>query len=249
MPRSRVIPPKLHKALLERAGTTGDGGPALSAWLLSAHGIEASPRAVQRYLKEVGDERAPIARAVAREQLSKTVTSDLDAIDQLLRDAQQYQIAAGRLADLVKEAERVAKADLGKAVDEKTGRLKPLSEMPDDIRLAIAGIEVEELFEGQGEARTKIGDLVKVKLWDKTRGIELAAKIRSGHMAMQAMAMEAKLRALRLEMAGALPKTGEASEVRKRLIAKVDAFTSGKAHAGSPLSAGGSAGGGTPEVH
>lgn len=54
--------------------------------------------------------------------------------------------------------------------------LKPISEWPKEVRRAIKEIQVEELFEGQGEAREQIGYAKKVKLTDKIKSIELMMK-------------------------------------------------------------------------
>jgi len=78
--------------------------------------------------------------------------------------------------DVLQELLRVGRVDIAQVVDEKTGRLRPLHEMPEEARRAIASIEVEELFEGRGEEREKIGELVKVRFWDKVRGLELLGK-------------------------------------------------------------------------
>jgi phage terminase small subunit len=56
------------------------------------------------------------------------------------------------------------------------GELLPLKEIPPGVRRAIAGIDVEELFEGRGESRKKVGRARKIKLWDKVRALEMLAK-------------------------------------------------------------------------
>lgn len=73
------------------------------------------------------------------------------------------------------ELARIAFADIGFAFDDM-GQLKPLSEMPEDIRRSIAGLEVHELFDGQGEQKTAIGLAKKIRFWDKPKAIETLAK-------------------------------------------------------------------------
>jgi phage terminase small subunit len=53
------------------------------------------------------------------------------------------------------------------------GAMLPLEQIPPGLRQWIAGMEVEELFEGRGENRERIGYLRKIKFHDKTRSIEL----------------------------------------------------------------------------
>ena len=56
------------------------------------------------------------------------------------------------------------------------GSLKPIHEIPPRMRMAIAGIEVEELWEGRGEALARIGNLHKVKLADRKGSLELLGR-------------------------------------------------------------------------
>ena len=56
------------------------------------------------------------------------------------------------------------------------GTLKPLREMPEHARRAISGIEVEEIFDGQGKDRTWIGNLKKIRLVSKEGTLTLAGR-------------------------------------------------------------------------
>lgn len=76
---------------------------------------------------------------------------------------------------VLEELERIGTSDLIHAfADNNT--LLPLKDMPEDMRRAIASIEVDEIFEGSGESRTWVGYTKKVKLWPKDRGLELTGK-------------------------------------------------------------------------
>ena len=77
--------------------------------------------------------------------------------------------------EVLRELKRIALSDIRRAYTEG-GRLKPISEMPEDIARVVAGIETEELWGGQGEDRAQVGDTVKIKLWDKLRALELLGK-------------------------------------------------------------------------
>jgi phage terminase small subunit len=59
---------------------------------------------------------------------------------------------------------------------EKSGALKNIHDIPKEVRMALAGFEVDELFEGHGEDRTQIGNTVKVKWWDRPKTLELLGK-------------------------------------------------------------------------
>ena len=57
---------------------------------------------------------------------------------------------------------RLARVDIAGAFD-KNGKLKPIHEIPEDVRRAICGVEVDELFEGTGRDREQVGFTRKVR--------------------------------------------------------------------------------------
>lgn len=96
------------------------------------------------------------------------------AIDEALkRRAERVEV---KQDDVLRELMRLALVDIGEAFDD-AGRLKPLKDIPPDVRRAIAGIEVFEETASDGEGgRCTVGQVRKVKFWDKTRGLELLGK-------------------------------------------------------------------------
>jgi phage terminase small subunit len=61
--------------------------------------------------------------------------------------------------------------------------LKPIHDWPDIWRKGlVAGVDVEELYEGRGESREYVGRVHKVKLSDRIKRIELIGK----HVMVQA---------------------------------------------------------------
>jgi phage terminase small subunit len=70
--------------------------------------------------------------------------------------------------DVLRELLRVARSDIAELYDED-GQLKPVHEMPENARRAIAGLEVEEASERHGIIR-------KVKLWSKPQALEALGK-------------------------------------------------------------------------
>ncbi len=77
--------------------------------------------------------------------------------------------------DVVRELLRIAMANPADAYD-ANGALLPIREMPENLQRAISGIEVEEIYSGRGEERVKIGEVRKVKFWDKPRALEMLGK-------------------------------------------------------------------------
>lgn len=56
------------------------------------------------------------------------------------------------------------------------GYLKPIGEIPEHARRVIVGLEIEQLFEGQGKEKIGIGTLKKIKMGDKIRALELLGR-------------------------------------------------------------------------
>ena len=105
-----------------------------------------------------------VAEEIARLKAERSKRTKIDA-DWLL----------ARLAD---EAE----ADVADLYDENQN-LKPVKEWPPIWRKGlVAGVDVEQLFEGTGKDRAHIGQLVKVKLSDRVKRLELIGK----HVGVQA---------------------------------------------------------------
>lgn len=77
--------------------------------------------------------------------------------------------------DVLRELWRIGKADLRLAFDDNS-RLLPVKQLPDDIALVISGVDNEEMRD-DGET---IGDVRKVRTWDKVKALELIGK----HLAM-----------------------------------------------------------------
>lgn len=73
-----------------------------------------------------------------------------------------------RADDVIRELLRLGFSDIGELFDE-SGALRPLREIPEQARRAIASIEVVEERDKDGET---LGVVRKVKLWDKTKALE-----------------------------------------------------------------------------
>lgn len=56
------------------------------------------------------------------------------------------------------------------------GSLIPIHGLSDDAAAVIAGFEIEELFEHEDGVKNKIGQLKKIKRFDKMKALELLAK-------------------------------------------------------------------------
>jgi phage terminase small subunit len=111
------------------------------------------------------------ARSVGAENLTKP---DIQAeVSRLMADrSKRVEVTADTvLAELLK----LAMTDIGQAFRED-GSLKAIHEMPEDIRRAIAGVDVFEEFDGRGSEREQIGWTKKIRFWDKTKALEMLGR-------------------------------------------------------------------------
>ena len=117
-------------------------------------------------------EAANIKYGSARNLMTKD-----DIVAAIKVEEEAIQAASGVTApQVIKEFARVAFADISLAFDEK-GNLKEIHSIPEDVRRAIAGIEIVEEFTGSGENRVFRGYTKKVKFWDKVKALENLGKI------------------------------------------------------------------------
>jgi phage terminase small subunit len=77
--------------------------------------------------------------------------------------------------DVLRELMRVLGSDLSMAFN-ADGTIKPIHEIPEDTRRAIASIETDELFSGTGKDRVQVGVTRKIKFWSKDKAIENAMR-------------------------------------------------------------------------
>jgi len=133
----------------------------------------------REYLKDLCGQDAAI-RAGYSEKSAKTQASMLLAEDHI--QARIAELNRDRLArvqvesdTVLRELLRIATSDIGEAFKDD-GSLKPLKDIPTDVRRAIQSIEIDELFDGFGQDRYQIGLTKKLKFWDKTKALEMLGK-------------------------------------------------------------------------
>lgn len=136
-------------------------------------------RFVVEYLKDLSPTKAAIRAGYAEGSAESKgyallkVPKVREAIDDAIRRrSERVEI---RTDDVLRELLRLATVDIGQAFDEQ-GRLKPMHEMPADVRRAIASVETIELYGGDGRERVEIGQIRKIKFWDKTKALEMLGR-------------------------------------------------------------------------
>ena len=133
----------------------------------------------REYMKDLNGRQAAI-RAGYSEKTAQEQASDLLSKPKVQQFCQELMNKRSKRveieADLVLvELAALATVDITQAYDDM-GQLKPLSEIPPLVRKAISGLDVNELFDGQGDQKTAIGLAKKIKFWDKTKALELLGK-------------------------------------------------------------------------
>jgi phage terminase small subunit len=74
---------------------------------------------------------------------------------------------------VLREAARIAYSDLREVFDDK-GRLKPVSSWPDHLAAAVGSVEVVKRNVDSGDG--VVDDVIKVKVWDKPKALEMLMK-------------------------------------------------------------------------
>jgi len=85
---------------------------------------------------------------------------------------ERLQINADYVLQRLIEIDQLDAAD----ITDDEGYILPLKQWPKAWRTYISGMDVSELFDGQGMNRKKIGDLKKIKWPDKVKNLELLGK-------------------------------------------------------------------------
>ena len=101
------------------------------------------------------------------------ISSVKEAVDQELKKQEdRLRITSD---EVMKELANIARFDIADIYDEN-GSLKNIHDIPKEARMAISAVQADELFEGFGKDRERIGETKRVRLWDKLKALELIGK-------------------------------------------------------------------------
>jgi phage terminase small subunit len=127
---------------------------------------------VTEYLKDLNGTQAAIRSGFSENGASVTAS-------RLLANARIKAQIEAELADsglsvsrTLREIARLSYSDVGELFDGPN--LRPINELPEHARAAIAGIKVIKKNVTTGDGKTD--DIHEVKLWDKTKALEMAGK-------------------------------------------------------------------------
>ncbi len=133
-----------------------NGGNATKAAITAGYSAKTARAQGSRLLTDVN-----VAEAVAKRRA-----------EVLAKAQEKTQLTAD---EVLESLARDIRFDPAKMLDEH-GNLKPISEMDEDTRLALRGMEHYAEFAGRGEDRAQIGTTAKVKFPEKTAAREQAMK-------------------------------------------------------------------------
>jgi phage terminase small subunit len=160
-----------------QVGSRAGGNPPPSR---SAAGLNPKQaRFVAEYLVDLNGKQAAIRAGYSPRSAEVTASKLLRVpkVAEAVRRANERRLDRVEVtADTVlRELLLIARTDLAQAYDEN-GHLRPIHDIPEECRRAIAGVKVFEEFDGVGADRVKVGEVREVKFWDKPKSLELLGK-------------------------------------------------------------------------
>jgi len=118
---------------------------------------------------------AGFSKKTAQEQSSRLLKNPI-VKEEIERRLKAIEVKADvTVADVISELRKIGFVDIRNAYGELGGML-PINKMPEDVAHAIAGVDTEELFQGAGQDRERIGDTVKLRLHSKVAALELIGR-------------------------------------------------------------------------
>lgn len=136
--------------------------------------------AKQAYINAGYAARGNAAEVSASQLLRRPqVAAEVERIESELRVMARNDLNLS-IERLTLEVSRGAFFDLRRLVNDD-GTPKALHELDDDTASAIAGVEVEEVFEGRGDERRHVGRIHKYKLVDRRAYVDMGLKVLGGY--------------------------------------------------------------------
>lgn len=136
-------------------------------------------RFVNEYLIDLNATQAAIRSGYSEktayssgQRLLKNVEIQAKIQDAMNERAVRTEIDQDRV---LKELGRLGFSDIRKYFNDD-GSLKNIADLEEDAAAAVSSVEVDELFDGGGKDRVKIGYTRKIKFWDKNSALEKIGK-------------------------------------------------------------------------
>jgi phage terminase small subunit len=137
-------------------------------------------RFCREYIKDLNATEAAIRSGYTKKSASVTACKMLRNANMQTRIAElvkpQMEEANTTVERILKEIARLAMVDIGQAFN-ADGTLKPLKDMPEDVRRCISGIDVDEIKITDLTGNNKVTGLTKkIRFWDKVKTLELLGR-------------------------------------------------------------------------
>lgn len=136
-------------------------------------------RFCEEYLIDLNATQAAVRAGYSKKTANRIGSENLskpDIQDYIQKKQQELKKKLSVSQEMVVEQFRkLAFSDIRKFYKED-GSLKKIHELDDDSAAALAGVEVDELWEGFGEDRKQVGVTKKIKRWDPNKALESLAR-------------------------------------------------------------------------
>ena len=131
------------------------------------------------YLKDLNSKQAAI-RAGYAEASAEVAGSRLLShvkVKALIQDLMDARAAREAITTdrVLREIARLAFADMRDYFN-ADGSLLPIHALSNDAAAALASFEKVEYFEGEGREKSQVGHLKKLRIWDKSKNLELLGR-------------------------------------------------------------------------
>lgn len=160
-----------------RQPSTGRKGKAPKGELTARH-----KRFIEEYVKDCNGTEAYLRAGYSCTRKSAGVAaSGLLAKPQIraILDRRLEEIRASRQREgeaFLRNTMAVATSDIRQAFDDN-GRLLPVNEWPDELALAVSGLDTEEILRAQdGDEEAEFKVIKKLRLWNKTSALDLLGR-------------------------------------------------------------------------
>jgi len=133
-------------------------------YLVLRNGLQAAIKA--GYSKKTAQEQS--SRLLSNVKVKAYIDAKTDKILDKLEITQER---------VMREYARLGFSDI-RAYYNEDGSLKNVKDLDDDAAAALAGIEIDELWEGFGDDRRQVGYTKKIKIWDKRTALDSICKVK-----------------------------------------------------------------------
>lgn len=141
-------------------------------------GLTLKQQAFKRLLLD-GMDKEPAGKKLGISRSTAFAWAALPAMVAALEKAQKQLEESGICTrmDVMRELWKIGSADLRQVFREDTMDLMPITDFPDRIAGAIAGVKIHALYEGKGDDRELIGYSREVKLFPKVEALDKINKM------------------------------------------------------------------------